>query len=101
MRSAYTFEATSPPARADNRPLAGSKRAAARRGGACVAAAEVVDHGRGALGAAVEADMRSRGEAQAGKGLGAHLEGRGGGRMRRTHGSRGQDDDGPRLYPRL
>ena len=59
-----------------------------------MAAAEVVDHGGGALGAAVEADMRSggAGAAQAGKGLGAHLVGRGGGRRRRTQDSRRQEN---------
>ena len=43
---------------------------------------EVVAQGGGALGAAVEADMRSggAGAAQAGKGLGEYLVGRGGDR---------------------
>ena len=51
------------------------------RGGGRLAEEEVVAHGGGALGVAVAADMRSggAGAAQAGKGLGAHLVGRGGG----------------------
>jgi hypothetical protein len=53
------------------------------RGGGRLAAEEVVAQGRGALGAAVEADMRGSGgagAARAGKGCGTHLVGRGGDR---------------------
>ena len=70
---------------AGNPPLAGSKRAAARRGGAAVAGwwlAEAVARGEGALGAAVEADMRSgrRARREQGRGWVPHLVGRGGDR---------------------